>query len=182
MTSLGLEAYVNTLNFKELDPPFELPRKKIFFSGYINNIFSGPSAASKYMEWTNKTAIGGGEYITPITFPFKVKLITSTYTWLSTSAMLLTGVERCDFFIGNYDPTIAAGGVGNSSNFVIKGTNINTFTSADNNTYPKQVIDNSSGGYIFDAGDAIALRSNEQGTITPTNSELQIGLVFEIIP
>ncbi len=181
MVSLGEVAYVNKLTFDELIPANdELPkRKRIYLAGYFNNIYSAGSGAVMYMEWTNKTAIGGGEYITPMTFPFKVKLLTSTYCWLSLTAMLLTGTERGDITIGTY--VAGAGGVSNNGNYTSKGL-IHQFTSADNNTYPKQVVDNSASGYEFAAGDSICVRSQENGTITPTNSELQVGLVFEIIP
>lgn len=180
MTSLGKTAYVGTLNFSKLVPPFDLPRKKLFISGYFNNIYQGSSATPHYMEWTNRTTAGSGNNeITPMVFPFKVKLITSTYCWLSGTAMSLTGVERGDFNIGKY--VAGAGGVGNDTNFTPLGGTIHQFTSADNGTFPKVVIDNSAGGYEFNAGEAISIRSIEQGTITPTNSELQVSLVFEII-
>jgi len=179
MTALGEYAYVKDLYFEKLVPDYQVRGKKIFFAGYFNNIFAGASNQPIHMEWTNKTAIGGGDYITPLTFPFKVRLLSSTYCWLSNTAMLLTGSERADFRIGKY--VAGSGGVGNSFNFTAVGGNINQFTSADNNTFPKEVVDNSAGGYEFDAGDSISIECREQGTITPTTSELQVGLVFEIL-
>lgn len=180
MSALGELAYVGKLHFKELSPPFKLPRKKIVFAGYFNNIFSGASNQPIYMEWTNKTAIGGGNFITPMTVPFKCELVSTSFTWYSLSAINLTGVERADFRIGTYTNDIA-GGVGNPSNFNPDPTLIYQITSSDNGTFPTFVNTYPSGTHVFNAGDAVSIECREQGTITPTDSEMGVCCVFEII-
>lgn len=177
MTSLGEEAYVGTLTFKELKPFFQPPQKKQFLAGYFNNIFQGASNSPKYMEWTNNTTGGSGQSeITPMVFPYKCKLVSSSISWLSTSPIALTGTERADIAIGTY--TNNAGGVGNNANWSQVGALLHQITTADNGTFPRRFATHD---ITFDAGDALSVRSVEQGTIIPNTDELQMCFVFEEI-
>lgn len=178
MTSLGEEAYVGTLTFKELKPFFQPPQKKQFLAGYFQNIFQQGSNTPQYMEWTNKTTGGSGNSeITPMCFPYKCKLVASSISWLSSSTIALTGTERCDIAIGTYDNT-GSGGVGNNSNWTQVGALLHQITTADNGTFPRRFATHD---ITFNSGDALSVRSVEQGTITPNTDELQMCFVFEEI-
>jgi len=178
MTSLGVDAYVGTLNYKNLNPSFQPPQKKQFLTGYFNNIFQQGSNNPQYMEWTNRTTGGSGNSeITPIVFPYKCRLVSSSISWLSNSPIALTGTERCDIAIGTYLPT-NNGGVGSNLNWTQVGGLIHQITTADNGTYPRRSAQHD---ITFNAGDALSVRSVEQGTITLNTDELQLFFCFEEI-
>jgi hypothetical protein len=123
--------------------------------------------SDNYAEWGTDTAPGD---IPTLVAPFPANIIAFSVSYASTSSVNIGGGETYVMNVGvvtgtpptTYTPFVA--------------TNI-TWDDTDDGTFPIGFVTGSLGA--VSAGDRIAVRGLETGSITPTSGEVGVVVVFE---
>ena len=144
-------------------------------TGMFNNLFSGSGGGVDYMEWTSNTS--PTNTLPLLSLPFNCELITLTCTWCGSESITMNSPnEKWLVDIGVVPKNTSS----EHHNWVSKTGSIGLQTwnpENANGQYPTIVSEDL--GIYFIKGDRIAVIGFETGSITPTNTEAQVCMVFK---
>lgn len=174
MGSLGVEAYVGTLNYKTLKQDGTQFPQTVVLQGHMENLgFAG--SGYTYMEWVSIPSISNVIPAMVIPFDCKVKSITIVYMADEPIRFINAG-DQILFDIGkitdgtNLNPTLP-----NWNSYT--GTNgfLTWDKTTNDKTYPRMIVPTD---ISISAGDCVGVLAKEVGTAQPTSQEIQF--LFEI--
>jgi len=170
MTSLGNEAYVGTLNYKELikNAP---PPKTLILSGQFENVFVAADGTD-FMEWVSNPT--PADILPSLLIPFGCNIKALTAVYKGNSPLIVAAGATWDIDIGIMTPDLKTTSL--NFNTLTAGEGVMRWDENDDATYPIKV---SNIDIPIQAGDTLAVIGREKGVVQPNNIDVQISIVIE---
>jgi hypothetical protein len=174
MTSLGDTAIVGTLYYNQLIQDGKPPAQTVVLAGQFENVFSA-AGGTDYMEWVSNPT--PSNIIPSLTMPFDCKLKTMTMIFKSTTAITIPSGAKWKVDIGTMSANLPATEV--NWNTLTGGVGLQTWDETLTGTFPNTITENIN--LNISKGQTLGVIGFETGSMSPTNVEVQVALVFEIV-
>ena len=174
MTSLGVDAYVGTLNYKTLKQDGTKHPQTVVLQGHMENLGQAGSGYT-YMEWVSIPSTTN--IIPAVVIPYDCKIVKITVVYMADTPIRFTApTDIITFDIGKITDGTALPPTLTNWNSYTGTTGFLTWSNIVNdNTYPRTIAETD---IDITAGDCVGVLARESGAINPTTQEIQF--LFEI--
>lgn len=174
MTSLGVDAYVGTLNYKTLKQDGTKHPQTAVLQGHMENLGQAGSGYT-YMEWVSLPSNSG--IIPAVVIPYDCKIVKISVVYMADTPITFSNpADLITFDIGKINTNTSDPPTLTNWNSYTGTAGFLTWSSAVNNkTYPRTISETD---IDITAGDCVGVLARESGAINPTTQEIQF--LFEI--